>query len=244
MSFTLKFKKGSGLPIMAAYTPSGAKSSGDVVVVNGRPSVIHQSIAADVLGARAIAFGVYDGPADGAMSAGDDVYWDAGASKFTKTASGNPHFGFLTEDSTAAADGDIVSVFHVPVIDTGSEASVVAALTDNSGGAAADGTIGAVTAPSAITDNSGGVDPANNTIAVVTNPDLSAWNAGTDPTAAQATAIGAAFTAAKAAIAQLAAKQNVDRTAIIALTDAVKELATEINAILTSLKNAGLMKTA
>jgi hypothetical protein len=108
-------------------------------------------------------------------------------------------------------------------------APTAAALTDNSGGATADGTIGAVTAPAAITDSSGGVDPGNNTIAVVTNPDLSAWNGSTDPSAAQATAIGGAFTSAKAAIAQLAAKQNVDRTAIIALTDAVKELSTVVN---------------
>lgn len=110
-------------------------------------------------------------------------------------------------------------------------AATAATMTDNSGGAAADGTIGAVTAPSAITDNSGGVDPGNNTIAVVTNPDLSAWNGSVDPTAAQATAIGGAFTAVKAAVAQLAAKQNVDRTAIIALTDAIKELSTMVNAL-------------
>lgn len=159
--------------------------------------------------------------------------------------------------------------------------ATIAALVDNSGGATADGTIGAVTAPTALVDNGGGtadgtvaamtaaaaitdsstgVDPGNNIIAAITNPDLSGWNGSTDPTAAQATAIGAAFTAIKAAIAQLAAKMNTNstaigavkdnfkelttvqaqnRTAIVALTDATKELSTFSNAILTDLKSGG-----
>lgn len=75
----------------------------------------------------------------------------------------------------------------------------------------------AVVGANAITDSSTGVDPGNDIIAAVTNPDLSAWNAGTDPTAAQATAIGAAFTAVKAAIAQLAAKLNTDSAALTTL---------------------------
>lgn len=64
----------------------------------------------------------------------------------------------------------------------------LAALTDNSGGAAADGTIGAVTLPT-----------------------LAGWNGGTDPTAAEATQI---------------------ITACTALRDAVKELATKVNAMI------------
>lgn len=82
-----------------------------------------------------------------------------------------------------------------------------------------------ITAPAAITDNSGGVDPANDIIAVITNPTLSDWDGATVyPSAAQATAILAAFTAIKAAIAQLAAKLNVDRTAILGLETAVNAL--------------------
>lgn len=113
-SFTLTFKKGSGLPVMSAYTPSLAKSAGDVVVINGRPSVIHQDIAASALGARAIFGGIYTGPAAGAMNAGDGVFWDAGALNFTKVANGNSFFGYLTEDSSATTLGDIISVFHNP----------------------------------------------------------------------------------------------------------------------------------
>lgn len=51
------------------------------------------------------------------------------------------------------------------------------ALTDNSGGAAADGTIGVVTAPTAITDNSGGA-AADGTIGVVTIPTAITDNSG------------------------------------------------------------------
>ena len=78
-----------------------------------------------------------------------------------------------------------------------SQAAAVTALTDNSGGAAADGTIGIVsyTPPS--------------------------WDEGS-PTDADANAIGAAFTACKAAIAELAAKQN---------------------AVIAALKSAGIMDT-
>lgn len=71
----------------------------------------------------------------------------------------------------------------------------------------------------AITDNTTGVSGLP-TLAVVTNPDLSAWNGSTDPTATQATAINAAITSLKNAVAALAAENN---------------------ALLTALKNAGLM---
>ena len=72
-----------------------------------------------------------------------------------------------------------------------------AALTDNSGGAVADGIIGAVTLP-----------------------DLSGWNGTAAVTAAQATAINAAITANR---------------------DAITELATKLNDVLTKIKAAGLM---
>lgn len=132
-SFTVKHAKGGGLPIMAAYTPAAAKASGDVVVVNGRPSVVHSDIAADALGGRAVFGGVYICTADGAMNAGDDVFWDASALKVTKTSNGNTYFGWLTEDSTAAADGDSVYVLHMPKMSAnGKLYSQVAAATAHS----------------------------------------------------------------------------------------------------------------
>lgn len=83
-----------------------------------------------------------------------------------------------------------------------SQAGVVAALTDNSGGASADGTIGAVT---------------------TFTPSV-AWNGSSVyPIAADATAIAAAITA---------------------LMAAVKELSTKQNAVIASLKTAGVMASS
>lgn len=95
-------------------------------------------------------------------------------------------------------------------------ARAASAITDNGGGAAADGTIAVVTAPTALTDSSGG--SASATLAAITN----AANAGSADVGPVADAI-----------ASLAARQAENRAAIVALTDAVKELSTGINNVRT-----------
>ena len=70
-----------------------------------------------------------------------------------------------------------------------------------------------IAALDALTDSSGGT--ASNTLAALTSPDLSAWNGSTDPTAAQATAIGAAFTVIKNWIASIAARQASIQTLLV-----------------------------
>lgn len=90
-------------------------------------------------------------------------------------------------------------------------------LTDNSGGAAADGVIGAVTAPTALTNSTGG--SADGTLAAV----------GVTNTGDRSSDINNNFT-------ELATAQAANRLAIVALTDAVKELSTRVNAIVTSLR--------
>jgi predicted RecA/RadA family phage recombinase len=179
-----------------------------------------------------------------AWTQGDQLYWNASTKAVSNDSTVGPLVGTAVEAAANPSSTGTVRLNGSTALFAEGQEAVITALTDNGGGAAADNTIGAVTAPSAITDNSGGVDPGNNTIAVVTNPDLSAWNGSTDPSSAQATAIGAAFTAAKAAVAQLAAKQNVDRTAIVALTDAIKELSTKQNEVIASLKSAGIIASA
>lgn len=140
-----------------------------------------------------------------------------------------------------------------------SQASDVGALTDNSGGATADGTIGAVTAPTALTDNGGGT--ADNTVAAMTAAtaltvtDGAGTNDGTiDAITADASVIAAVQEiAAKIAVIatfeaavkdnfkELTTAQAANRTAIVALTDAVKELATKVNLIRANLRTAGAM---
>lgn len=97
-----------------------------------------------------------------------------------------------------------------------SEAATEASLpsmVDNSGGAAADGTVGVVTAPIALIHAFG---TADNTIDDV----------------------GAAFAQATLNnnFKELSTVQAANRVAIVALADAVKELSTKVNAILTALR--------
>lgn len=119
-------------------------------------------------------------------------------------------------------------------------AAVVVALVDNSGGAAANGTIGAVTAPSALTDNSGGtasttLEDCNN---AVTGVD------GTASNAASKTDVDARLVSIANNFADLAARQAENRTAIVALTDAITELATKVNEHIANQKTANLMHTS
>lgn len=150
--------------------------------------------------------------------------------------------------------------------------SAVAALTDNSGGAAADGTIGAVTAPTALTDNGGGTADAtvdsqaapvtltdstgqsgthDDTLAATTT--MADLTGGEDPTEAEFNTLlaevrvicqNASDTAQKVIelvtlagtarnnLKELTTAQAANRLAIVALTDAVKELATKVNEII------------
>lgn len=115
---------------------------------------------------------------------------------------------------------------------------VGAPLTENAGaiGGTSDGNLPNL-APTAIAivDNTTGVadvtDPA--TLAAVTNPDLSAWNDATDPSAAQATAINAAFTSIKNTLASMAAVMNQVEADTASLRAGVREVATKVNAIVT-----------
>lgn len=140
------------------------------------------------------------------------------------------------------------------------DAANTAALTDNSGGAAADGTIGAVTAPTAITNNtggdtsdailgdgltttaltdgSGGAGP-DGTIGAVTPPSTVADNSG-GAAASEIAIISEGSTAGSAdtgpvknGFATLAARQAENRAAIIALTDAISEVAAKIATLTT-----------
>lgn len=85
------------------YTPSGAVAAGDVVVQGSLVGVAPLPIAAGELGAIAPT-GVFDVvKAAEAVSAGDFVYWDAGAGAATTTSTSNTLMGKAVRD---AAIGD------------------------------------------------------------------------------------------------------------------------------------------
>lgn len=88
------------------YTPSSAVAAGDVVVIGDTVGVATQAIAANELGTLATR-GLFKLPkASGsttAIAAGTKVYWAAGSSVITTTASGNKCIGYT---HLASVDGD------------------------------------------------------------------------------------------------------------------------------------------
>jgi predicted RecA/RadA family phage recombinase len=121
--------------------------------------------------------------ATGAVTQGDRLYWDDSAKKLTTDSTAGMLVGVATA-SALSGDANAMCKLNEACPEMVEGAETVVALTDNSGGASADGTIGLVTIPTL------------------------AWNGSTDPTAQQATDINAALTALKDAVKELATKQN------------------------------------
>jgi predicted RecA/RadA family phage recombinase len=247
-----------------------------------------------------------------AWTEGQKIYWDNGNLR----ADSDSTVGMLIGVATAVAANPSSTGYvrlngSAPSTAEGPQAAV-ADLTDNSGGAAADGTIGAVTPSTALTDNGGGT--ADGTVAAQAAPVALTDNTGDsgthDDTLADGVTVGAALTdntagtanttlealadgttyandvaAIRNNFADLAARANelrtdllvhnqntsdvaqkvnelvtladvaqnnlkevttslaADRTAVVALTDAVKELSTKLNTTLARLRAAGIIAT-
>lgn len=214
-----------------------------------------------------------------AWTVGQKIYWDNG----NKRCDSDGTVGMLIGVATAAATnpsstGYVKLNSSAPSSSEGPQAAE-ADLTDNSGGAAADGTIGVVTAPTAIaatlTDSSGYSGTHNDTVAAMAAIAALTENGGAlggvqdgnitalvDPAgdagaslidgvrevAAKVNALAAAEAVHAQNISDVAQKtielvtaQGEDRTAIVALTDAIKELSTKLNALLAKLRLAGVI---
>jgi len=105
-----------GDPLMVDHTPGSAVSAGDVVVLADTVRIAHRDIAANELGALAAEGGVYEVPkaAGGstAIADGKKVYWDAGNSVITATASTHKVIG---ETVGASLDADTTQrIIHKP----------------------------------------------------------------------------------------------------------------------------------
>lgn len=200
-----------------------------------------------------------------AWTVGQKIYWD----DTNKRCDTDGTVGMLIGVATAVAanpssTGYVKLNEAAPSSSEGPQAAE-ADLTDNSGGAAADGTIGAVTAPTALTDNGGGT--ADGTVAsqaASTAPTtgtlggtadgafelVGATNAGDVSGAIMnnfqevktfADAIVTWQGVAQNNLKELTTSQAANRAAIVALTDAVKELSTKLNATLAKLRLAGVI---
>jgi len=263
--------------VLIDYTPTSAVTAGTPISQNGYVGIPTLDIAANALGALAVT-GVFDFvKVSGALSVGDIIGWDndgdpvggvAGSGAATSTLS-DADFVLGTVIAAAVEAGALArtQLNQYPgskILDTFPNIAAIADMAaqsqddlTNGLSPAADTTLADITPPAEMTDNSGGTDPGDDTIAVVTNPDLSAWDGATDPTAAEATAIGGAITSAKAAVAQIAAKADVTRLAITAFEGNQADIAaqlvkikndiaasdTKIDVILAALRSAGIIAT-
>lgn len=176
--------KEEGCVLQYTNATGTAIATGDVVIIGALAGVALVNIADTATGSVRID-GVFEvaKTTGTAYSQGDELFWNVGTAKATKTATDKP-LGVAFE---AALSGDTTCL--VKLAGGGNAvatAATVAALVDNSGGAAADGTIAAITL----------TEPANLAAQTVINGQLAA---------------------------------------------AVKELATTLNAVIASLKAAGLM---
>lgn len=106
----------SGKPVMADYTPGSAVAAGDVVVVDDLATVAHVDIASGALGAVAVGGGIYSVAGDAAIVAGSKVWWDAGASQVTETASTHKIFGYVAPGSSCSGAAAVCDVVHKPSI--------------------------------------------------------------------------------------------------------------------------------
>jgi predicted RecA/RadA family phage recombinase len=218
-----------------------------------------------------------------AWTQGQKIHWDNSNKRCDSDSTVGPLIGFATiAAANPSSTGRVKLLGNVPATAEGPQAAI-ADLTDNSGGAAADGTIGAVTAPTALTDNGGGTADGtvasqaapvtltdstglsgthDDTLAATTVPaDITG---GESPTEAEHNAALAVIrviaqnasdtgqkvielvtlaSTARDNLKELTTAEGQNRTAIVALTDAVKELSAKTNAILAALRAAGTIST-
>lgn len=84
------------------YTPSGAITVGQIVIIQQILGIAHLAIAANELGNLNIGGGEYIFIGDAAIAVGKPVYWDATAHKATETSAGHKYLGLAL--TACAAD--------------------------------------------------------------------------------------------------------------------------------------------
>jgi len=97
----------SGAVQQVDYTPSGAVSAGDVIVINGKCYFAQVDIAAGALGALTYSGGTWKGnKSSGAWAVGDRIYWNPTGTPNVGTASSgafnNTGVGYYVGDAIAS----------------------------------------------------------------------------------------------------------------------------------------------
>jgi len=180
-------QKGRVLSLVAPYS----RTAGQAAMIGSLLGVAHYGVTNGEVGVFDFE-GTWDLEKTSAQAwtLGDKVYWNTSTKVCSNIASDGPLVGVAMAAAANPSAAGRVRLNGTPP-ETASAVlggqTAVADLIDNGGGAAADGTI-----------------------AIVTAPTLTDWNGSSvHPSAAQGTAISAAITALTAAVKELSAKQNV-----------------------------------
>ena len=252
------------------YTPTSAVTAGTPVSQGGYVGIPKLDIAANALGQLYVT-GVFDiVKVTGALSVGDIIGWDsdgdpvggvAGSGACTSTlADADFVLGTVIADAVSAGAVARTQLNEYPgnkILDTFPSIAAIADMAAQSQDAltnnltpTADTTLVDITLadPLALTDNTGGVDPADGTLAAVTNTtDLTDSGAGsadgtvedvadialstsdTYTDAAVNTAINTAIASISNNFKEMTTELALQRTANIAMLAAISQLATYIN---------------
>lgn len=167
---------------------------------------------------------------------GDRIYWDDTNKRCDNDPTKGPLIGVaVAVAANPSSTGRVRLNEGVPGLDEAAQGAQIADLTDNSGGASADGTIGVVTVPTALTGAGSGT--ANGALEAEGTLSTGGGNTYSDA------AVNAVLSKIENNIMELATSQSANITAITAARDGLKELATKVNAILAALRTAGIIKT-
>ena len=98
----------SGDPRFVDYTPGADVPAGEVIPLLGAAAaggvgIPHLDMKSGVLGAVAIADGVYSVPGDAAIALGTLVYWNDTSNQAKATSTGNRQLGYAITACTGAA---------------------------------------------------------------------------------------------------------------------------------------------
>lgn len=97
------------------YSHASATTKDTIYVINGRPMLAVNSADAAAVNIFVCAGRIEYAKATGAWTAGDDIYWDNSAGKFTKTQAGNTHAGMAAEDAASGAVTGIIDLMPTTV---------------------------------------------------------------------------------------------------------------------------------
>ncbi len=170
-----------------------------------------------------------------AWTQGDRIYWNDSTKACDTDSTAGMFIGIARDDAANPSSTGNVKLTPGAAMTEGAQAHIPD-LTDSSGGATADGTIGVVTIPTALTGAGSGT--ANGALEAEGTVTTGGGNTYAD------SAVNAVFSKIENNIMELAACETANITAITALRDAVKELSTKQNALLAELRLAGVLKSS